>query len=185
MKHITSVSQQRLPGWTKEGEVRQSSQGKDFLSNAYPGENVPVSIRQIRSLGEFSVRLPVKGGNLRSENDSQEIRLAGGRLYYPEGRWIVVGGQKRTLINSVNSLLAVLVEYQGEIVSSEALAKFLWEESTKSTTRRLGTFISILRSKLRFNERDTKEQSIIDGIKNVGYRLQIENSSEVVPQSGI
>ncbi|HUU33709.1 MAG TPA: response regulator transcription factor [Vicinamibacterales bacterium] len=69
-------------------------------------------------------------------------------------------------------LLAYLVRHAGQVVSRKAILEDVWDLHEDTDTRAIDNFIVRLR---RYLERDPARPSLIQTVRGVGYRLELQN----------
>ena len=69
-------------------------------------------------------------------------------------------------------LLAYLVRHAGQVVSRKAILEDVWDLREDTDTRAIDNFIVRLR---RYLERDPARPSLIQTVRGVGYRMELQN----------
>ena len=89
-------------------------------------------------------------------------------------------GEEIKLTPTEYSLLRVLVQNAGKVVTHRQLLRTVWGEKAESQAQYLRVYVTHLRKKLETN---ANAPSLIKTEVGIGYRLSIEKSVDRVPRS--
>ncbi len=94
----------------------------------------------------------------------------------PVQRWVRVGARQTSLTPRLVMLLKILMEHPGEVIEREYLFRTVWDTAYTEDTRTLDVHVSWLR---RAIEDDPRKPRFIKTIRSVGYRLDMEEETEI------
>jgi DNA-binding response OmpR family regulator len=103
--------------------------------------------------------------------EKKDLLTAGMLQLDPIQRWVRIGSRQTSLTPRLVTLLKILMEHPGEIIEREYLFRTAWDTAYTEDTRTLDVHISWLR---RAIEDDPRNPQIIQTIRGVGYRLDID-----------
>ncbi len=145
---------------TGKKEINEKEEGldtgaDDYLTKPFHMRELTARLRALLRRPTQSVSNTIKVGNL--EMDPLKHKL------YKDGKDI-------HLLPKDFSLLEFLMRHPDEIFSNEALIQRVWSFEAEATSDALRTSVKRLRKKL--DDSDNEDESIIETVRRVGYRLR-------------
>lgn len=107
-----------------------------------------------------------------NEGESPRIRIGKAEVSFPEYQ-LISDGSQHGLSHKECTLLKLLFEKRGQVVSRDEILDLVWSEDEYPTPRTIDNFISRLR---RLVEPDIENPSVIRSVRGVGYLLEKEKS---------
>lgn len=90
-------------------------------------------------------------------------------------RMVYCGGKQTRLTPRLVNLLKMMMKHPGEVMLREELFSKVWDTSYTADTRTLDVHISWLRQAL---EKDPRHPKLIKTMRDVGYRLDVEDPAK-------
>ncbi len=115
-----------------------------------------------------NLNLPLKDSTCPQE---KIIRSADITLY-PERHQVTVGGEERNLTHKEFTLLEILMENAGKVLSRQVLLDKVWGYEVELDTRTVDVHVRYLRQKI---EEDPAKPFYIETVRGVGYRFVKQN----------
>ena len=119
------------------------------------------------------IRNVLKRSRFVNEGKTQETRTRIGRAEVSFREYqLEISGTRHTLSHKECTLLKLLYEKRGQVVSRDEILDLVWSEDEYPTPRTIDNFILKLR---KFIEPDPENPSVIRSIRGVGYLLEKES----------
>jgi DNA-binding response OmpR family regulator len=125
----------------------------DFVTKPFSFEELLARFRVLLRRPQYLKKEIVSLGNLSLDGNTRMASYSGKSL---------------ALTTTEYDLLWLLIEYQGQVVSREKIANYLWNLGTDSIGNLVEVHISNLRKKIRYEH----DQELIHTIRSVGYMVK-------------
>ncbi len=147
---------------TGKNQVADKEQGLDAGADDYLPK--PFHMR------ELSARLRALGR--RPTTVASNVLTVGSLELDPTKHRLSKNGQDVHLLPKDFALLEFLMRHPDEIFSSEAILQRVWNLDTEATSDAVRTSVKRLRKKL--DDSDNEDDSIIENVRRIGYRLKVK-----------
>jgi two-component system OmpR family response regulator len=147
---------------TGKSQIADKEQGLDAGADDYLPK--PFHMR------ELSARIRALGR--RPTTVASNVLTVGSLELDPTKHRLCKNGQDIHLLPKDFALLEFLMRHPDEIFSSEAILQRVWNLDTEATSDAVRTSVKRLRKKL--DDSDDEDNSIIENVRRIGYRLKIK-----------
>lgn len=133
--------------------------GDDYLTKPFNLEELLLRVN----------KLVVKNKKIREPQSVPDIYdFDGCTIDFSAHECVDVNGSKQELSKKEASLLKLLVEHEGEVVSREHILQVVWGYNVYPTTRTIDNFILNFR---KYFERDSRNPKHFHSVRGIGYKF--------------
>lgn len=147
-----------------EDRVRGLELGaEDYVVKPFHLKELLLRVRNGLKRAAYLGATPPEGG------EGEGVRVGRARIHFARFEAEVDGqGQPQSLTHKECSLLRLLVERRGKVVSRDEILNHVWSENEFPTARTIDNFVMRLR---RLVEEDPENPQVIKSVRGVGYQL--------------